>query len=158
MIKLTGAGVNHIMVSGNESQHQTRERPEQEVPATMCVQKGSENSSKPHYYVQQLHRTCNRQEPKNGLGVFSCGETSAPAWSQDGGQGENHKVKIEAPGAGTCPAQIKGGRGHSIQQSASMTDGGLSQVTEDLSSGVYVLQDAEHSRETRSITSVEKQR
>lgn len=97
----------------------------------MCVEKGkggSENSSKPHYYVQQLHGTCNRQEPKNGLGVFcfppGCGERSAPAWSQDGGRGENHKVKIEAAGARTRPAQIKAGRGLSTQQSAAMTDGG----------------------------------
>lgn len=71
MIKLTGAGVNHIMVSGNVIQHRTQERPEQEAPTTMCVERESENSSKPHYYVQQLHRTCNRQETKNGLGVFS---------------------------------------------------------------------------------------
>lgn len=70
MIKLTGTGVNHIMVSGNVIQHQTQERPEQEAPATMCVVRESENSSKPHYYVQQLYGICNRQEPKNGLGVF----------------------------------------------------------------------------------------
>lgn len=36
-MKLTGASVNHNMVSGNAIQHQTQERPEQEAPATMCV-------------------------------------------------------------------------------------------------------------------------
>lgn len=40
---------------------------------------------------------------------LGCGERIAPAWSQDGGQGENHKVKIEAARARTCPAQITGG-------------------------------------------------
>lgn len=48
------------MVSGNVIQHQTRERHVQEAPATMCVVRESVNSSKPHYYVQQLRRTCNR--------------------------------------------------------------------------------------------------
>lgn len=73
MIKLTGAGVNHIMVSGNVIQHQTRERLEQEAPATMCVERESENSSKPHYYVQQLQKTCKAWQAgtQNGLGVFS---------------------------------------------------------------------------------------
>ena len=33
------------------------------------------------------------------------GERSAPAWSQNGGRGENHKVKIEAAGARTRPVQ-----------------------------------------------------
>lgn len=66
-----------------------------------------------------------------------CGERRAPAWSQDGGQGENHKVKIEAAGARTCPAQIKDGQGLSTQQSATMTDGGLRQAFEDLSSRVF---------------------
>lgn len=66
-----------------------------------------------------------------------CGERSAPAWSQDGGQGENHKMKIGAAEARTCPAQIKGGRGHGAQQSAMMTDGGPSEATEYSSSGVF---------------------
>lgn len=39
MIKRTGAGVNHIMVSGNVIQHQTRERPEQEAPTTLHVER-----------------------------------------------------------------------------------------------------------------------
>lgn len=56
---------------------------------------------------------------------LGCGERSAPAWSQDSGQGENHNVKIEAAGARTRPAQIKAGRGLSTQQSDVMTDGGL---------------------------------
>lgn len=68
------------------------------------------NSSKPHYYAEQLHRTSNQQAPENGLGVFSVppgfGQRRAPAWSQDGGQGENHKVKIEKAMAGACPVKI----------------------------------------------------
>lgn len=109
MIKLTGAGVNHIMVSGNRIQHQSGEAG---AGSTHNNVRESENFSKPYYYVDQLHRTCNRQEPKNGLVfyVFSippgCGPRSAPAWSQDGGQGENHKVKIEEAGARACPVKI----------------------------------------------------
>ena len=56
---------------------------------------------------------------------LGCGEKSTPAWSQDGGQREYHKVKIEADGARICPAQIKDGQGLSTQQRAVGMDGGL---------------------------------
>lgn len=63
---------------------------------------------------------------------FRCGESSAPAWSQDGGLGENHKLKIDAARAQTCPAQIKDGQGLSTQQSTVRRDEGLGQANEDM--------------------------
>ncbi|PWA22476.1 hypothetical protein CCH79_00015381 [Gambusia affinis] len=46
-----------------------------------------------------------------------------PAWSQDGGWSENHRVKIEAAESRTYPLQIKDGRDLSTQQSSGRTDG-----------------------------------
>lgn len=115
MIKLTGVGVNHFMVSGNAIQHRARERPEQEASTTMCVVRGKRRE----FLQATLLRSA---APKNMqqagtqkwlrcvLFPPGCGERSAPAWSQAGGQGENHKVKIEAARPRTCPAQIKDGQ------------------------------------------------
>lgn len=90
MITLTGAGVNHIMVSGNVIQHhKTQERPEQEAPGTMGVQTGEREflratllrSAAPQNMQQATTQKCFRCV----LLPQGCGERSAPAWSQDGG-------------------------------------------------------------------------
>lgn len=103
--------------------------PEQEAPATMCAERGEQEFLQATLLRLAALQNMQQAGTQNGLGVFllpsGCGERSAPAWSQDVGQGENHKVKIEAAGARTRPAQIKDGRGLSTQQSAMMTDGGL---------------------------------
>lgn len=129
MIKLTWAGVNHIMVLGNVIQHQTQERPKQEAPTTMCVMREKAKFLQATLLRSAALRNMQQAGTQKWLRCVllspGCGERSAPAWSQDGGQGENHKVKIEAARARTCPAWIKERRDLGTQQSATMTDGGL---------------------------------
>lgn len=116
MIELTRAGVNHFMVSGNAIQQRARERPEQEASTTMCVVRGKKRE---FLQATLLHSAAPENMQQAGTQKWlrcvllppGCGERSAPEWSQDGGQGENHKVKIEAARARTCPTQIKDGQG-----------------------------------------------
>lgn len=121
--------------------------------------------SKKHNNVRENEPLLRRTAPQNmqqagtqnGLGVFSfllgCGQRSAPAWSQDGGQGKDHKVKIEEAGAWACPATTQDGCGLSTQQSAVMTDGALWQAIEER----LVSRDTEVSQDIQRKTSMEQQ-
>lgn len=94
---------------------------------TLCAERReTKNSSQPHYYVQQLQRTCNRREPKNGLGVFPFHRGVVRGVCRLRAKMvvrvKTTKVKIEAARARTCPTQIKDGQGLGTQQNAARTD------------------------------------
>lgn len=99
---------NHIVVSGNSICHQALNNLAQEVFSTMCaVRQRNPESLQATSISSAAPETCSRQrqEPKDGWGVFPFLQAvvrGAPAWSQDGGQSGNHRVKIEPAGSRTC--------------------------------------------------------
>lgn len=135
----TWAGTNHMAVLWYDSKHQTLKRTGSRSAHNRVCEGQQE------FLLATLGHSATLTAHVQGRNLKwfrcvllspGCGERSAPAWSQDGGQGENHKVKIKASGTKTCPAHMKDGRGLSTQQSAAMKDGALWQAM-DSTGGVF---------------------